>query len=73
MNDVTLEITGEWADLRVRVTPNGERRDVSNNPTPTLAVFEWRRSLRTREPTSLNSQLVNSEAMKPGASTRRFR
>src|SRR5688572_3022729 len=30
----------KWEDLKVRTTPNGERRDVANNPTPTLAVFE---------------------------------
>ena len=30
----------KWDDLQVRVTPNGERRDVANNPTPTLPVFE---------------------------------
>ena len=30
----------KWEDLEVRTTPNGERRDVANNPTPTLAVFE---------------------------------
>src|SRR5688572_23499674 len=30
----------KWEDLQVRTTPNGERRDVANNPTPTLAVFE---------------------------------
>ncbi|MBL9212666.1 MAG: cupin domain-containing protein, partial [Opitutaceae bacterium] len=29
-----------WEDLKVRPTPNGERRDVANNPTDTLAVFE---------------------------------
>ena len=30
----------KWEDLEVRATPNGERRDVANNPTATLAVFE---------------------------------
>jgi quercetin dioxygenase-like cupin family protein len=30
----------KWEDLKVRPTPNGERRDVANNPTATLAVFE---------------------------------
>jgi quercetin dioxygenase-like cupin family protein len=30
----------DWNDLKVRITPNGERRDVANNPTPTLSVFE---------------------------------
>jgi quercetin dioxygenase-like cupin family protein len=30
----------DWDKLKVRITPNGERRDVANNPTPTLAVFE---------------------------------
>jgi quercetin dioxygenase-like cupin family protein len=30
----------KWEDLKPRVTPNGERRDVADNPTPTLAVFE---------------------------------
>ena len=30
----------KWEDLAVRPTPNGERRNVANNPTPTLAVFE---------------------------------
>lgn len=29
-----------WEDLTVRPTPNGERRDVANNPTSTLTVFE---------------------------------
>jgi len=29
-----------WEDLKVRPTPNGERRDVANNPTDTLSVFE---------------------------------
>lgn len=29
-----------WKDLVVKTTANGERRDVANNPTPTLAVFE---------------------------------
>ena len=29
-----------WDQLRVRTTPHGERRDVSDNPTATLAVFE---------------------------------
>lgn len=29
-----------WDDLKVRVTPSGERRDVANHPTATLAVFE---------------------------------
>ncbi len=29
-----------WDDLKVRPTPSGERRDVANNPTSTLAVFE---------------------------------
>ena len=29
-----------WDTLKVQLTPNGERRDVANNPTPTLAVFE---------------------------------
>lgn len=30
----------DWAALQRRVTPNGERRDVANNPTATLATFE---------------------------------
>ena len=30
----------KWEDLKPRVTSNGERRDVANNPTATLAVFE---------------------------------
>jgi quercetin dioxygenase-like cupin family protein len=30
----------KWEDLAVRISPVGERRDVSDNPTPTLAVFE---------------------------------
>ena len=30
----------KWEDLKVRPTPNGERRDVADNPTPTLSVFE---------------------------------
>lgn len=30
----------KWEDLKARVTPNGERRDVAENPTDTLAVFE---------------------------------
>jgi quercetin dioxygenase-like cupin family protein len=30
----------KWDELKARITPNGERRDVANNPTPTLAVFE---------------------------------
>lgn len=29
-----------WDQLAVKTTPNGERRDVANNPTSTLAVFE---------------------------------
>jgi uncharacterized cupin superfamily protein len=29
-----------WEDLKVRPTPNGERRDVANHPTDTLSVFE---------------------------------
>lgn len=29
-----------WDDFKVRPTPNGERRDVADNPTPTLATFE---------------------------------
>jgi len=29
-----------WEELKVRPTPNGERRDVANNPTDTLSVFE---------------------------------
>jgi quercetin dioxygenase-like cupin family protein len=29
-----------WDELKVRPTPNGERRDVTDNPTPTLSVFE---------------------------------
>lgn len=29
-----------WEDFKVKPTPNGERRDVANNPTPTLATFE---------------------------------
>ncbi|MSU51007.1 MAG: cupin domain-containing protein, partial [Opitutus sp.] len=29
-----------WDDLIAKPTPNGERRDVANNPTATLAVFE---------------------------------
>lgn len=30
----------KWDDLKPKVTPNGERRDVANHATPTLAVFE---------------------------------
>jgi quercetin dioxygenase-like cupin family protein len=30
----------KWDELKVRPTPHGERRDVANNPTPTLSVFE---------------------------------
>lgn len=30
----------KWEDLKLRPTPNGERRDVSDNPTPTFSVFE---------------------------------
>ncbi len=30
----------KWEELIARPTPNGERRDVANHPTPTLAVFE---------------------------------
>jgi quercetin dioxygenase-like cupin family protein len=30
----------KWDELRARPTPNGERRDVCNHPTATLAVFE---------------------------------
>ena len=30
----------KWEDLKVRTTPHGERRDVADNPTPTLSVFE---------------------------------
>ena len=30
----------KWDDLAVKPTPNGERRDVANNPTATLEVFE---------------------------------
>ena len=30
----------KWDNLKARPTANGERRDVANNPTPTLAVFE---------------------------------
>jgi quercetin dioxygenase-like cupin family protein len=30
----------KWEDLAVRVSPVGERRNVADNPTPTLAVFE---------------------------------
>jgi quercetin dioxygenase-like cupin family protein len=30
----------KWEELKVRATPNGERRDVSDNPTSTLSVFE---------------------------------
>jgi quercetin dioxygenase-like cupin family protein len=30
----------KWEDLKVHPTPNGERRDVANNPTPTMATFE---------------------------------
>jgi quercetin dioxygenase-like cupin family protein len=30
----------KWDDLKVRPTPNGERRDVADNPTATLSVFE---------------------------------
>ena len=30
----------KWDDLKPRPTPNGERRDVADNPTPTLSVFE---------------------------------
>lgn len=30
----------KWEDLKPRVSPNGERRDVANHPTATLAVFE---------------------------------
>lgn len=29
-----------WNELRAKATPVGERRDVANNPTATLAVFE---------------------------------
>ncbi len=29
-----------WDKLVVKPTPNGERRDLANNPTPTLAIFE---------------------------------
>jgi quercetin dioxygenase-like cupin family protein len=29
-----------WENLQIRPTPNGERRDVANNPTRTLSVFE---------------------------------
>lgn len=30
----------KWDELKARATPNGERRDVADNPTPTLSVFE---------------------------------
>lgn len=30
----------KWDDLAAKVTPNGERREVANHATPTLAVFE---------------------------------
>jgi quercetin dioxygenase-like cupin family protein len=30
----------KWDELKAKPTPNGERRDVANNPTPTFAVFE---------------------------------
>jgi quercetin dioxygenase-like cupin family protein len=30
----------KWDDLKPRATPNGARRDVADNPTPTLSVFE---------------------------------
>ena len=30
----------KWENLKVKPTPNGERRDVANHPTPTLATFE---------------------------------
>src|SRR3954465_3078079 len=30
----------KWEDLKAKPTPNGERRDVANNPTPTLETFE---------------------------------
>ena len=30
----------KWEDLTVRTTPNGERRDVADNPTANLSVFE---------------------------------
>lgn len=30
----------KWEDLPARTTPNGERRGVANDPTPTLAAFE---------------------------------
>ena len=30
----------KWDELVVKPTPNGERRDVANHATPTLAVFE---------------------------------
>src|SRR6186713_121722 len=29
-----------WEDLKVKPTPVGERRDVSDNPTPTFETFE---------------------------------
>lgn len=30
----------DWEKLAVKTTPNGERRDVANNPTATLTTFE---------------------------------
>lgn len=30
----------KWEDFKVRTTPNGERRDVADNPTANLSVFE---------------------------------
>lgn len=30
----------KWEDLAVRVSPVGERRNIADNPTPTLEVFE---------------------------------
>src|SRR4051812_14024960 len=30
----------DWTKLAVRPAANGQRRDVANNPTPTLATFE---------------------------------
>jgi quercetin dioxygenase-like cupin family protein len=30
----------DWTKLPVKITPNGERRDVANHSTPTLPVFE---------------------------------
>jgi quercetin dioxygenase-like cupin family protein len=39
-NPVIGSTVFNWDDLKVRTTPNGERRDVANNATATLSVFE---------------------------------